>query len=70
MTKNCIICGSPVHVTGNPEIVSCDNNHCLLTVENSIGLHYQTGKKPVDEFAGTITFKGGEITKIELRPRT
>lgn len=43
MTKECIICGTPVNVPGNPEIVACNNDICQITVENSIGLHYQTG---------------------------
>jgi hypothetical protein len=43
MTKECIICGTPVCVIGNPELVACSKEHCQTTVENCIGLHYQAG---------------------------
>lgn len=49
MTKECIICGTPVQLDVDSEIVSCNNDQCIIVVENSIGLHYQTGEKPAEE---------------------
>ena len=43
MTKECIICGEPVTVTGELEIVTCENEHCIRIVEDNIGLHYESG---------------------------
>lgn len=43
MIKDCIICGSPVIVEHESEIVTCQSDVCIHVVENSIGLHYQTG---------------------------
>lgn len=39
MTKECIICGAPVTVPVESEIVTCENSHCINTVENCVGLH-------------------------------
>lgn len=42
MIHQCIICGKPVIVIGSPEIVACDDDNCIRTVENHISLHYQS----------------------------
>lgn len=42
MIKPCIICGKAVMVTDSCEIVACENDNCIRTVENHISIHYQT----------------------------
>jgi len=42
MISSCIICGSSVVVTGNPEIVVCQSDQCIKTVEDHISIHYVT----------------------------
>lgn len=37
--KPCIICNAPCSVPDEAEIVVCNHPMCIITVENSIGLH-------------------------------
>jgi hypothetical protein len=43
MTKECIICGTPVFIETNSEIVTCNSDHCIRVTEENIGLQYQAG---------------------------
>lgn len=43
MIRECIICSSEIEIFTQSEIVSCNNEHCQRTIENSIGLHYEVG---------------------------
>lgn len=49
MLKPCIICGQPVLVEHESEIVTCSSDYCILTVENSIGLHYLVGETAIQK---------------------
>jgi hypothetical protein len=46
--KECIICGTPVPVDVESEIVSCNDDNCIRTIENSIGLHYYHGRSDLE----------------------
>ncbi len=38
--NSCIICGTSVVTPSGIELAVCDSDYCIITVENSIGLHY------------------------------
>lgn len=42
MTKPCIICGTTVTVNHASEIVVCESNSCIHTVETNISIHYSS----------------------------
>lgn len=68
MLKYCIICGTPVTPLEPvlTDIIVCNNDHCIRTVENSIGLHYCVDQAaPGKDTTAMATYSNGKIIDIK-----
>lgn len=75
MKSNCLICGLPVEVIGNPEIIACESDNCARIIEDNIGLHYTQGNsligcdtaKPGGDITAIAVYEDGKLVKVEHR---
>lgn len=65
--NTCIICGVPVSIETESELITCPKDYCIMTVENSIGLHYVIGcdtAKPGGDISAVAVYQDGKVVNV------